>query len=146
MADIVSDAVADLTSKLQLISSIAKKTVYLYDQDDLLDAKKKIGFPAVGVVYVGMQGNNDSSRTGLAATLVCDIYLIGGEQCKDKIGDLKSGSTLLLDEMRREIACTKLVRAGAQRKWQFVAESPTEISPAVLGYVQRWKTVVLLTS
>jgi len=146
MADIVTDAVLDLKNKLQLIASIKKKTVYLYDQDDLLHSTKKLGFPAVGIVYVGMQGGNDSSKTGLAATLVCDIYLIGGEQCTDKVADLKSGSTKLLDEMRREIACTKLARVGGQRKWTFVAESPAEISPAKLGYVQRWKTVVLLTS
>lgn len=144
--DIVSEAILDLTSKLNDVSSVKKKVVYIYDQDDLLDKQKKLGFPAVGIVYVGLKGNEDSSKTGLAVTLVCDIYLIGGEQCVDKRADLKSGNTTILGEMRRSIACSKLLTNGALRKWKFVAESPVDIHPEYLGYVQRWSTVVLLTS
>jgi len=146
LADVVTDAIDDLTLKLQDVNSVKKKVIYLYDQDDLLDQQKKLGFPAVGIVYVGMRGNTDSSKTGLAVTLVCDIYLIGGEQCIDKKADLKSGNTKILDEMRSYIACSKLTRTGALRKWKFVAESPTDLHPDYLGYVQRWSTVVLLTS
>lgn len=145
MADVVTDAVDDLKARLATVTVIKKKVVYLYDQDDLLSSKDKIGFPAAGVVYVGLKGNSDSSKTGLAAELVCDIYLIGGEQCISKVGDLKITTTQLLDDMRNTIKCGVLDRPGAQRKWQFVMEAPTSFSEEVVAYVQRWKTVVLLT-
>jgi len=143
--DIVTEAVADLTQRLRLTPAIKDKSVYLYDQDDLLHTKKTLGYPAAGVVYVGLRGNTDSSKTGLAAELTCDIYLIGGDQCLSKIDDIKVTTTQILDDIRGTIRCAVLDLPGAQRKWMFVFETPAKFTEEVIAYVQRWKTVVLLT-
>ncbi len=144
MADIVTNCVANLKSLIEQVSAVKKKVVYLYDQEELLNAKTQLGYPAVGIVYIGMRGKDDSSRTGLAAEIVCDIYLIGSDQCSSKLigSDTKSVTTSLLDDIRSEIKCNT---APGQRKWKFVFERPVDFTSEALAYVQRWQTTVVLT-
>lgn len=144
MVDVVTQVVNDLSNLIREVPAVKQKVVYMYEQDELLNAKSQLGFPAVGVVYVGLRGKDDSSRTGLAAEIVCDIYLIGGEACTSKLigADEKPTTTSLLDNIRNEIKCNT---APGQRKWKFVFEQPVQFDADVLAYVQRWTTTVVLT-
>lgn len=143
---IVTDAVVQLKSVLETLPQIQRKVVYLYDQEDLMNFTKKLGLPAVGVVYIGMKGNEDSSKTGLAAELVCDIYVIGAETCQGPLCEAKHNHTKLLDDIRSVIRCTPLNSSGAKRKWKFISEQPALFEEGVMAYVQRWSTIVLLTA
>lgn len=146
MASPSTDAVNDLITKIRTVDSVSTSVAHIFDVDDMCDASEKFGVPAVGVVYVGMRSRPDSSKTGLSVDLMIDIYIIGGKQCEDKTADLKAPTTQILDDIRKAIACTTLNRVGAQRKWAFEFEVPAEITPEVIGYVQRWKTPVILTN
>lgn len=144
MVDVVTEVILDLTKLVAQVPAVQQKIVYMYDQDELLDAKKQLGFPAVGIVYVGLRGKDDSSRSGLAAEIVCDIYLLGAESCTSKLigADQKPSTTSLLDNIRNEIKCNV---APGQRKWKFVFEQPVQFTQDVLAYVQRWSITVVLT-
>jgi len=151
MTDIVTETVEDLVSRIATVPSVKNKLVYMYDQDDLLNWEQALSYPMVGVVYVGMRGKDDSSKTGLASELICDVYVMGDTQCNDKsavtIGgvsskDVKVKTTELLDSIRGAIKCNT---APGGRKWKFVHEFPAPFRENDLAYVQRWSTVVLLT-
>jgi len=143
--DVVTESVDNLKALIATVEAITQKLVYLYDQDELLDERKKIGYPAVGVVYSGMRAKSDSTLTGLAVDITLDVYLIGGELCGSKIGatDEKISTTSLLADIRDAIRCNI---APGQRKWKFVFELPSAFDQEVLGYVQRWSTTLILTS
>ncbi len=146
MTDIVQECIDDLTVRMNTVSAVQQKIIYLYTQDELLGAKKKLGFPAVGIVYVGMRGKEDSSKTGLAAVITCDIYLVGGDQCDAFVaGSIKHTTTSLLNDIRDAIKADCDPAPGG-RKWKFVFELPADFSETLLAYVQRWSTVVLLTN
>jgi len=142
---VVTEHVDDLIKRIKTVSLIRDKIVYVYDQESLLHSTKKLGYPAVGVIYVGMKGNSDSSRTGLAAELTCDIYLLGADACITQLSktDEKPTVTKILDLIRVAIRCHI---APSQRKWKFIFEIPFALDGGSLAYVQRWSTVTLLTS
>ncbi len=143
MADIATTHVNDLIRRIKSISAVSSKVVYVYDQDALLDAKQKLSYPAVGVVYLGLKGKTDSSLTGKATNLVCDIYLLGAESCNaNTISDKdKQKATKILDDMRNAIICDL---APSKRKWKFVLESPIDVGESILSYIQRWETTVVI--
>lgn len=142
----------DLVTKIQTVAEVADSTVALYDQDALLNKEEKLGLPCVGVVYVTTRGADDGSKSGMAATVIFDIYVIGGSACKEDEEVVGVSTLLLLDSVRDAIKCTTPVDASsapiaqARRKWQFMMEAPIELEGCdSLGYVQRWKTTLLLT-
>lgn len=157
MADIITDLVADITTKMATVSAIQNKIIYMFEMDDLLSERDKVGIPSVGVVYNSMRGKDDSSKTGLAAVVTMDIYILGGDQCVEKISKatgIKTTTTQFLDDIRNAIKLTKPqfgtgvnagVRSQTQRLWKFVMESPIILQDDVISYVQRWETTVLLT-
>jgi len=159
--DIISELITDLTVKMQTITAIKDKIIYMFDGDDLLSEQSKIGVPAIGVVYNNMKGHGAGERKqghhGLAATVTIDIYIIGGQQCVEKISKatgVKMNTTEFLEQIRDAIKLTKpLTGTGANqvpvvqanRFWVFVMETPAQLSEGVIAYVQRWETTVLLT-
>ena len=148
MTDVVSVAIADIISRIRTINAVKKQAVYIYEQDELLNTETKLGYPAVGVMYAGLQGKTDSSKTGLAADITIDIFLIGGDLCDAKMfakDELKPTSTSLLADIRDAIKCRPHEPTYAQRKWKFVFEVPADFSKDVLGYAQRWTTTILLS-
>lgn len=160
MADVVTDAVADLTTKMQTVTAIQDKIIYMFEMDDLLSERTKVGIPAIGVVYnslVGKRDQRNQGSTGLAATLTLDIYILGGDQCVEKISretGIKTTTTQFLDDIRNTIKNTKImtgtgssqaVRPQSQRIWTFVEERPLMMQEEVITYLQRWDTTVLLT-
>ena len=155
MADIITDLVADLTTKMQTISAISNKIIYMYEMDDLLTEQTKIGIPAIGVVYNSMRGKQQAraqGQTGLIAMVTMDIYILGGQQCVEKISratGVKTTTTAFLEQIRDAIKLTKPQASGAvreqtQRVWTFVLEQPVILTEEVISYVQRWETTVAL--
>lgn len=142
---------------MQTISAIKNRIIYMFETDDLLGESTKIGLPSIGVVYNSLRGQTDSAKTGLAAICTIDIYIIGGQQCVEKISaatGIKMTTTQFLDDIRNAIKLTipqvgsgssQVPRPQAQRKWTFVLEQPTPIADGVIAYVQRWQTTILLT-
>lgn len=146
MADVVTDHVNNLKAAVQAVASVAGRNLYVYDQDDLFYLAKQLQPPCAGIVYVGMQGKNDGTRTGLAANLLIDIYVIGAEANNMTADDAKPSTTQLLAEIRNGI---KETIAPSKHRWKFEFESPVDISDetrAYMAYVQRWSTTVLLTN
>jgi hypothetical protein len=160
--DVISDLVADITTKLETITAIKDKIIYMFDSNDLVTERTKIGTPAIGVVYNSMRGHGAGDKKqghhGLAATVTMDIYILGGDQCVEKISKVtgvKMATTEFLEQIRDAIKLTKpqtgtgasqVPLPKAQRLWVFVLESPVEIGDELISYVQRWETKVLLTS
>ena len=158
--DIISELITDITTKMQTVSAIQNKIIYMFDGDDLLTEQSKIGVPAIGVVYNNMTGKTDDraqGKTGLAAIVTIDIYIIGGQQCVEKISKetgVKMNTTEFLEQIRDSIKLTKPVTgtgasqvnvSQAGRIWTFVMEAPASLDDGVIAYVQRWQTTVLLT-
>lgn len=146
VADIVNVHISDVLSRLGAISSIKNKTVSLYTPDQIIKTTDKLDFPAVGVIYAGMRGIEDSSRTGQKGRLMVDIFVAGAELCKDdtQINDLKPGVTAILQDIRNAMTCTT---APGNHKWTFMAEFPEQLSEKeVIGYVQRWQAVTSIVS
>ena len=99
----------------------------------------------------------NQGKTGLAAVVTIDIYIIGGQQCVEKISKatgVKMNTTEFLEQIRDTIKLTKpMTGTGASRVnvsqagriWSFVMEAPASLDEGVIAYVQRWQTTVLLT-
>ncbi len=140
---IISDFTGDLETKIKTIAQVQDSTIALYSQEDLLNVKTKLGFPAVGVVYLGLQAKQDTSKTGGISEMVCDIYIIGGELSTDVRGkgELELSTGIILDEIRKVIFDTN---NSSSRKWSFVSEVPADLDGSMLMYVQRWKTSVFV--
>lgn len=143
MVDVVNLAVVDVTTRLKSLADIASTTVYLYDEDDLLDTQKTLQYPAVGVLYGGLRGLDDSSKTGVKSELFIDIAVAGEKKCLDdpRIDDKKPSITALLAEIRQVMSCDfNTVIYTSTHKWQFVAELPNDID-GLIAYAQRWKVI-----
>lgn len=146
MADIVQDHITDVVTRLNTISTIQNKTVSLYTPDQILKTTEKLSYPAVGIIYTGIRGLPDSSRTGQKAGLMIDIFVAGEELCNDdaQINDLKPAITQILQDIRNVMACTT---APGSHKWEFMAEFPEQLQKEeILGYVQRWRAVTSIVN
>lgn len=158
--DIISQLITDLTVKMKTVSAIKNKIIYMYDADDLITEQGKVGVPSIGVVYNNMTAISDDraqGKTGLAAKVTIDIYIIGGQQCVEKISKatgVKISTTEFLEQIRDSIKLTIPVTVSgttetpikqASRLWAFVMEAPANLDEGVIAYVQRWETTVLLT-
>ncbi len=139
------DHVCDLTSKIENVREVKSRVVSVYSQDDMLNKKKSLKYPAVGVLYIGIRGKTDSSKTGAASNLICDILLLGGNVHNDNIRgvDQKRASYEILEDIRNEIMCTY---APSGHKWTFISELPFHLNDGIMAYAQRWSTTVLLTN
>jgi hypothetical protein len=146
VADPVTDAVADLETKMNTVNAIRNRAVYVYDQDDLLNAEKKLKTPCAGVLYVGMAVNEQDTRREKATLLTCQIAFIGGEFCELPNSQVKEKTTKILDDIRRAVIAPPT--AEAQLVWRFESEAPFEISRSagdkLLGYVQVWTTPIII--
>lgn len=160
MADLISDLVTDLDTKLKTISALANRTIYMYDGEDLLTESGKVGLPAIGIVYNSLQGKTgDRSQgpNGLMATATFDIYILGGQQCVEKISretGVKMKTTEFLEQIRNAIRGTLPQpptgspgdgRRRQTRHWSFVSENPVAFDENTISYVQRWECDVGLT-
>jgi hypothetical protein len=159
MADLITDLVTDLTTKLETISAIQKRVIYMYDGDDLLTESGKIGLPAIGIVYNSLQGktgNRAQGPQGLVGTVTMDIYILGGQQCVEKISQatgVKITTTEFLEQIRAAIRGTlpqpptanNNARRLQTRVWSFVVERPVLLDESSISYLQRWQCDVGLT-
>lgn len=152
MASPVEDALNDLKTKILTVTAVKKKVISVYDQNDLIDMQKDYGFPAIGIMYASMRAHGETekkqAKIGGSATITIDLLVVGAEQCSDKVVDHKASTLELLHDLRGVILCTKFERTtgGAGRHWAFVEEAPVNIDENLIGYVQRWQTVVILTN
>ena len=140
--NIVNQCVLDLKSKILSSEAvnIDGKTLYIYDQDDIMNLKKELVPPFVGIVYVGMR-EVDTKASGQGTELVIDLFVMGAD-CVDKSEDMAGQTTLLLDHIRNAIKCT---RSPSGHYWIFRLEAPVERGDDLL-YMQRWSCRAMLTS
>lgn len=142
MPDIVSESLIILQAALETVPAIAGKTAYLYTQEEFLDEKKKLGLPAVAILYIGLLPKEDNRSTDIIAEIVFDVVLIGKDNCGPD--DIKSDTTQLLDAMRTAI---RTPAAPDYRRWNFMFERPIELGRKdedLLAYVQRYGAAVTL--
>ena len=158
MADLITDLVTDLTTKLETISAIEKRIIYMFESDDLLSSSTKVGLPAIGIVYnnmTGKRGDRKQGPQGLIATVTMDIYILGGQQCVEKISEatgVKITTTGFLEQIRLAIQQTlpQPASGNAERRvqtrvWSFILEQPVMFDDQSISYVQRWQCDVGLT-
>ena len=154
MANPVDDAIQDLVTKIKALPEVGDKTLYVYTQEKLLDETERLDFPAVGVIYSGMNKIGEQKQ-GRAQSLQADVVLTMGELCATQDGDSdeKPTSTALLDRIRNQIIA-ECENAPGGHKWWFQFEVPAyqtrstglEISDKakILMYVQRWTTRIIV--
>lgn len=151
MADIVTDLMNDLVSRIDNVQKAKKHIAKIYEMDDFLNGENQLAYPAVAVIYQGLvakEDNRNSNKTGLADFAIFDIVVLGASKDLDRSSETKHATTKILDDIRKEIKCSNVQRAGALRPWQFVHELPlvdSDLSDLHMAYVQRWKTTVILT-
>jgi hypothetical protein len=159
MADIVTDLIADLTTKVQSVSGLSTQVIYIFESEELAQESNKIGVPSIGILYNNMRGKlpaRNQGQLGLIATVTMDILILGGQQCVERISretGIKTTTTALLASIRDAIKETKPaavttnnsgVRPQTQRTWAFVLEQPVMMDDVNVSYLQRWQTEVSL--
>jgi hypothetical protein len=123
------------------------RTTAVTQHEDLMTRAKKDerrhGKPVIGLVYMGLQGLDDKTGSGIKARLIVDVYLLGIEgQARLKGPDAKDVNGLtILDQVRKGIRGR---RGPGHTVWQFVHELPTAVGIGDLEFVQRWATVVAI--
>lgn len=160
MADLISDLVTDINTKLQTISAISSRIIYMYDGEDLLTESGKVGLPAIGIVYTSLDGKTGDRKQGpqgIMGTATFDIYILGGQQCVEKISretGVKMKTTEFLEQIRAAMRQTlpqpgtagaDSTRRSQTRTWSFVSERPIPFDENTISYVQRWQCDVGLT-
>lgn len=141
---IVNETMKDLASLIEAAIEIDNTSQVMQHEELLTRAKKderRYGKPVIGLVYMGLQGLDDKTHSGVKAKFIVDVYLLGlegqaklrGQEAKDLTG------LTILDAVRKGI---KQRRSPGNTIWQFVHELPTEIGVGELEFVQRWATVV----
>jgi hypothetical protein len=144
MTDPVHSAVQDLISKMKEVQEFREKSFYVYDERVFLDASGPLSMPCAAVVYEGMISKGGSHMTGLAATQQFAILLINGNKKMDAKG--KENKQITTDMLNRIRKCIRLTVAPGGHKWEFMMESPFELDTNHMGFIQRWRTTVVLTS
>jgi len=146
MADLVTDSVNDLIAKIEQVAAVRARVVYMYEENDIYDAKKKLNYPCLGVIYAGLTLNEAGTRRERSHNLLCTILLLGADLCVHDASTKMPDATALLDDIRTAVRTTTGVD---EMKWRFESETPIDLStddnPAQLGYVQRWSRNVILT-
>jgi hypothetical protein len=146
VADPVSDAIADLQSKMATVSAIRNRAIYVYDQEDLLNTEKQIKTPCAGVLYVGMAINEEDTRREKAVLLTAQVAFIGGDFCELPNSQVKEKTTKILDDIRRAVIAPPT--SATQLVWRFESEAPFEINrqggDKLIGYVQSWTTPIII--
>ncbi len=158
MADLITDLIADVTTKLETISAIEKRIIYMFETADLMASSEKVGLPAIGIVYnnmTGKKGDRKQGPQGLLATVMIDIYILGGQQCVEQISKatgVKITTTGFLEQIRQAMQLTlpqpasgTAERRSQTRVWSFVVEQPVFFDDQSISYVQRWTCDVGLT-
>jgi hypothetical protein len=155
VVDLVTNAIADLTTRMARVSAIKNRAVYVYDQEDLLSAEASLKTPCAGVLYVGMAVKDNATRKEKAILLTAQIAFIGGEFCELPNSQVKEKTTKILDDIRREVIAPAV--AATDLIWRFESEAPFEINRSInsrdgrelgaklLGYVQVWTTPIDIT-
>ena len=160
MADLITDLVADMTTKLETIAAIKNRVIYMFESNDLFQSSEKVGVPAIGIVYnnmTGKRGDRKQGPQGLLAVVTMDIYILGGQQCVEKISKatgVKITTTEFLQQIRLAIQQTlpqpQTTGSTAERRvqtrtWSFILEQPVFFDDESISYVQRWQCDVGLT-
>ncbi len=157
MANPVNDAMQDLISKINALPEVQDKTLYVYTQERLLNEMQGVEFPAVGVIYGGMNKVGEQKQ-GRVQMLRADVVLTMGDLCEATYGDAdeKPAATELLDKIRNQIIA-ECERAPGGHKWWMQFEVPAyltirrttstataEEKAQILMYIQRWTTRVIV--
>lgn len=146
MANLPQQTLDDITAKLKTVKIIKDSTVQFYEQEDLLNATKRLSTPCVGIVYLGMRPQDPSKVAGLSVYLTCNVYLIGAERISKGMNYDQARPTLeILNDMRFAIVGDCKLAPGL-RKWEFVSEVPVEFTKNMLAYQQTFRTKLNLTN
>jgi hypothetical protein len=145
--DIAINCTNDIVEKLKDTGAFGgkgqEKVFSVYSEKDLFDKTKHLSFPAVGVMYEGIfENGGDKSNQGMAAMCAVTIVLLLDGKTVGNL-DQKNVAAALLDKLRGAI---RLQRSPSMHRWKFIAEIPAgEIGPCI-GYLQKWRTPVILTN
>lgn len=141
-ADIATQSVDDLKTKVALIPQFAGKVYHVYSEEELLDKQKGLVYPCIGIIYDGMRTTAEKGDKATSASLSCTILAFFRSESQATL-DAKDRTVMLIDRMRSGINGT---RSPTGHWWKFQIEASIPSKKGLLVYLQRWSTAVQLTT
>lgn len=142
IVDFPNLCVVDIKAKIESIPEFEEKTLYVYDQTDLLHRATALQLPFVGIIYEGMRSTGDS-KIGLTTFLSCSILISeDGSGIGGTADESKNDATCLLELVRN---CVRLTVSPTGHSWEFVEEALSPFDEDIFVYIQRWRTKAILT-
>ena len=142
-AQVVSYCVQDIQTKLQSIADLQGKSVFVFNETDLIEKTKVVtSYPVVGVLYEGLRGmpsTGATSHLGLSAEVVFSIIVATRTQQLVN-ADIKHPTLNLLDSIRN-LFLDQISPTG--HKYKFMVEAANVVNGSVM-WVQRWALPVQL--
>lgn len=139
-----STTVSSVVTALQSIADLGNKVFPILSQADVDAVVDKIPFPAVGVVYGGIEINDKVPR-GAAGKIFIDIAIAYKVEAilGQAVGQTYQMKALdLLDAIRATMFALK----GPNGKdWMLESELPPIQSGVITQWVQRWALPIILT-
>jgi hypothetical protein len=139
------DLVNAMTASIQLIPAFTNKSIWAYNDDDLIDKIKGLAvFPGIAVVYEGMRSKPEvgvSAKVGISAEAVISLVVIDQGEAIVRTDQRKINVITYLDALRSGIMAT---RSPTSHFWQFLVEAPAEVKKGMVFWVSRWSTPIQL--
>lgn len=144
--DAANQCLDDLRAKLSTVPLIKDKIFEVYHAEEMMDKTHAVKFPALGIVYDGIQSisetNKDTGKQGYSAEIVFSLIMFFSQTGAGEPRDAKRAAVIFLDQLRAAIIGT---RSPTGHKWRFVMEGPATDKGGVIAYGQRWASPIQLT-
>ncbi|NOQ30242.1 MAG: hypothetical protein GQ570_03870 [Helicobacteraceae bacterium] len=141
MADLVQECIDDIKAKVETVTALKNKIAFYYHIDEMLDENNILKFPAVAIVYEGMN-SQDSKNKGLSNQATFGVYMIG---CAGKPAKPELETITLLKSLRDSVKNSKSPTA---HDWNFVGEHIIQLpvsSASGTAYRQGWMTQLMIS-
>lgn len=136
-----TECIQDLINKINTLPLVKNKTLWVYDEEQLMDKTKGLTFPAVGVVYEGIRSTDDfpgrSGKVGFTSELVASLMLLTRQDAPTgKSSHLPA--VQLLDDIRQ---CILGTRSPTGHLWKFIVEAAASEKHGTVVWVQTFARV-----
>lgn len=131
--DVITALKEDIELQVNTISELRKKSLYVYDPEQLSAAHTRLSLPCVIFHYVGMRLGTKKHD------VVFDLYLVAKAESLNQVEGLNvvPTATELLQRLRKAMACNT---SSTTRNWRLESEQPNFGVDDKLVYRQRWVT------
>lgn len=140
--DYVYPCLKDLKSHIDATTSLRNKSFTVYGPDEFLGATARLSLPAIGVVYEGFRGNPEGEqKKGILGHMLFAVYFVVAQKAAGRTTVDLEELYGYMAELRTQIVARK---APTNRFWEFVIETPVDMSEDYMVYVQRWQNIAAI--